>query len=149
TPGDLRRIFKGIVKNPITAERVDVYDPGYLVVSGPSVEALTATDPRTSMPSAQFVDLGKRIIVPGFVDTHVHLPQFAIMGIGDGELLEWLRNYTFPEEARFSNPEYAREISRKFFDSLVANGTTTAVIYSSVHEEATRVAFEAAQTKGI
>jgi guanine deaminase len=142
-------IFKGIVKNPVTDERVDVFDPGYLVISGPSVEALSASDPRTRMPSAQFVDLGKRIIVPGFVDTHVHLPQFAIMGIGDGELLEWLRNYTFPEEARFSNPEYARDISRKFFHSLVANGTTTAVIYSSVHEEATRIAFEAAQTRGI
>jgi guanine deaminase len=149
TPGDPRRIFKGIVKNPVSAARVDVYDPGYLVLSGPSVEALSASDPRTWMPSAQFIDLGKRTIVPGFVDTHVHLPQFAIMGIGAGELLEWLRNYTFPEEGRFAHSEYARDISRKFFDCLVANGTTSAVIYSSVHEEATRIAFETAQAKGI
>jgi guanine deaminase len=149
TSGDPRRVFKGIVKNPVSAERVDVFDPGYLVVSGASVEAVSSSDPRSEMPSAQFVDLGRKVIIPGFVDTHVHLPQFAIMGIGTGELLEWLRNYTFPEEARFADPEYAREISRKFFDSLVANGTTTAVIYSSVHEEATRIAFAAAKAKGI
>jgi guanine deaminase len=149
TTGDLRRIFKAIIKNPVSAERTDVYDPGYLVISGPEVEDLSRHDPRARMPSAQFLDLGNKIIVPGFVDTHVHLPQFAIMGIGRGELLEWLRNYTFPEEARFADPEYAGEISRKFFDSLVANGTTTAVIYGSVHEQATRIAFAAAQAKGI
>src|SRR5262249_11408098 len=149
TPCDPRRIFKGIIKNPVTADRTDVYDPGYLVVSGPAIEELIREDPRPRMPSAEFIDLGNKIVVSGFVDTHVHLQQFAIMGIGSGGLLEWLRNYTFPEEARFADPEYAREISRKFFDSLVANGTTTAVIYSSVHEEATRIAFAAAKAKGI
>ena len=129
TTGDPRRIFKATIKNPVSAGRTDVYDPGYLVISGPQVERLTRDDPRARMPSAQFLDLGNKIIVPGFVDMHVHLPQFAIMGIGKGELLEWLRNYTFPEETRFADSEYASEISRKFFDSLVANGTTTAVIY--------------------
>jgi guanine deaminase len=149
TAGDPRRIFKGIIKNPITAERTDVYDPGYLVTSGPTIEELSSEDPRPRMSSAQFVDLGNTIIVPGFVDTHVHLPQFAIMGIGSGELLEWLHRYTFPEEARFADSDYADKISRVFFDNLVANGTTTAVIYSSVHEEATRIAFAAAQAKGL
>ena len=149
TTGDPRRIFKGIIKNPVSAERTDVYDPGYLFISGQEVEGLSREDPRARMPSAQFLDLGNKIIVPGFVDTHVHLPQFAIMGIGKGELLEWLRNDTFPEEARFADSEYAGKISQQFFDSLVANGTTTAVIYCSVHEQATRIAFAAAQTKGV
>jgi guanine deaminase len=149
TTCDPRRIFKGIIKNPISPDRTDVYDPGYLVVSGPQVERLSSDDPRAGMPSAQFLDLGKKIIVPGFVDTHVHLPQFAILGIGRGELLEWLRNYTFPEEARFADAAYANEISRKFFDGLVANGTTTVVVYCSVHEQATRIAFAAAQAKGV
>jgi guanine deaminase len=149
TTGDPRRIFKAIIKNPVRADRTDVYDPGYLVISGPEVERLSSDDPRARMPSAQFLDLGKKIIVPGFVDTHVHLPQFGIMGIGKGQLLEWLRNYTFPEEARFAETDYADEISHKFFDSLVANGTTTSVIYCSVHEQATRIAFAAAQAKGV
>ena len=70
------------------------------------------------------------------------------MGVGGGQLLEWLENYTFPEEARFADSEYAGKISQAFFDNLVANGTTTAVIYSSVHEEATRIAFRRLRQKG-
>jgi guanine deaminase len=71
------------------------------------------------------------------------------MGIGAGELLTWLNTYTYPEEARFADPEYAAKISQEFFDALVANGTTTAAIYSSVHERATDIAFSAARAKGI
>src|SRR5690349_5162503 len=96
TTGDRKRVFKALIRNPVSAERTDVYDPGYLVISGPEIEELTRDDPRPRMPSAQFQDLGNKIIVPGFVDTHVHLPQFAIMGVGKGELLQWLHNYTFP-----------------------------------------------------
>src|SRR6476620_6184699 len=136
TPGDPRLIFKGIVKNPVTADRTDIYDPGYLVVSKTAIEELSREDPRPRMPFAEFHDLGKKTIVPGFVDTHVHLPQFAIMGIGAGELLSWLNTYTYPEETKFADPDYAAAISGKFFDALVAHGTTTAAIYSSVHEQA-------------
>jgi guanine deaminase len=149
TPGDLNQVFKGIIRNPVTADRVDVYDPGYLIIAGSKIEELTREDPRARRPSFRFTDLGDKTILPGFIDTHVHLPQFAIMGVGGGQLLDWLENYTFPEEARFADSEYAGKISQAFFDNLVANGTTTAVIYSSVHEEATRIAFRAAQAKGI
>ena len=149
TPGDLNQVFKGIIKNPVTADRVDVYDPGYLVIAGSRIAELTREDPRARRPAFRFTDLGNKTILPGFIDTHVHLPQFAIMGVGSGQLLEWLENYTFPEEARFADSEYACKISQAFFDNLVANGTTTAVIYSSVHEEATRIAFTAAKAKGI
>lgn len=149
TTGDLRRIFKASVMNPVASDRVDRYDPGYLVVSGERIESLTKDDPRGTLPSAQYVDLGMSVIMPGFVDTHVHLPQFAIMGLGSGELLTWLNTYTYPEEARFADPEYAAKIAGQFFDALIANGTTTAVIYSSVHEEATDLAFAAARSKGI
>jgi guanine deaminase len=149
TTGDLRRIFKAIVMNPLSADRVDAYDPGYLVVSGDRIDRLSAEDPRPALPSAEFIDLGQCTILPGFVDTHVHLPQFAIMGIGAGELLEWLNTYTYPEEKRFANPEYAAKISQQFFDALVANGTTCAAIYSTIHEDATDIAFSTAQAKGI
>ena len=100
-------------------------------------------------PDAEFIALDGKTIVPGFVDAHVHLPQYAIMGKGSGGLLEWLTNYTFPEEARFSDAAYAARIAEMFFDEMIANGTTTAAIYSSVHEQATDLAFRAAQSKGI
>ncbi len=149
TTRDLRRIFKGLVMNPVAVDRVEVHDPGYLVVAGEKIEQLGSDDPRPKFPSAEYVDLGSKTILPGFVDTHVHLSQFAIMGIGAGELLTWLNTYTYPEEARFADPEYAAKISQEFFDALVANGTTTAAIYSSVHERATDIAFTAARAKGV
>ena len=148
-PDDSRRIFKASVLNPIAPDRVDAYAPGYLTVAGGKIEQLTSDDPRPALRFAEYIDISHKTIMPGFVDTHVHLPQFAIMGIGSGELLSWLNTYTYPEEARFADPEYAAKISQQFFDALVANGTTTAVVYSSVHEEATDIAFCAARASGI
>jgi guanine deaminase len=149
TTPEFRLIVKGLMMNPIAAGRVDVYDPGYLVISGETVERLDRRDPSVEFPGAAFVDAGQKTILPGFVDTHVHLPQFAIIGTGSGELLTWLQTYTYPEEARFVDPEYADKIARQFFDALVANGTTSAMIYSSVHEQATDIAFSVARAKGI
>jgi len=148
TAGD-KRIFKAVVMNPVSPDRVETFNPGYLVISGKSVQELTPEDPRFKIGPAQFSDFGTKTIVPGFIDTHVHLPQFPIMGIGAGELLEWLRNYTYPEEARFADPQHAAEVARLFFDALISNGTTAAAIYSSVHEIATDIAFSTAAGKGI
>src|SRR5436309_2857493 len=123
TPG-FRRVFKALVMNPLAPDRVEFYDPGYLVVADEKVERLSREDPRKEFPSAGFIDLGRQVVLPGLVDTHVHLPQFGIMGIGAGELLTWLNTYTYPEEARFADPEYAAKISETFFDEMLANGTT-------------------------
>lgn len=144
-----KRLFKASIINPVSPDRVDRFEPGYLVINGGVIEGLSREDPRPTTGPADFVDLERLTIVPGFVDTHVHLPQFGIMGVGTGELLSWLQNYTYPEEERFIDAKYAAEVSKSFFDALVANGTTTAAIYSSVHEEATDIAFQTASSKGI
>jgi len=135
--------------NPLSLDRVAFYDPGYLVVCDGRIERLAHQDPRADFPEALFHDFSNYAILPGFVDIHVHLPQFAIMGIDGGTLLEWLKNYTYPEEASFSDPVYAQSISEQFFRSLIANGTTCAAIYASVHREATDIAFQAAAESGI
>jgi guanine deaminase len=145
----VRRIFKAFVMNPAADGRVEHYEPGYLLTSGTKIARLSRDDPSGEFPDAEFIELKGQTILPGFVDAHVHLPQYAIMGKGSGELLTWLANYTFPEEARFSDPEYASRIADMFFDEMIANGTTTAAIYSSVHENATDIAFRTAQSKGI
>jgi guanine deaminase len=146
---DIRRIFKGLVMNPVSIDRVDFYHPGYVVTYQGRIDRLTPHDPRPDFPDAEFTDFGNNAILPGFVDTHVHLPQFAIMGIGAGSLLEWLNGYALPEESRFSDSEYARVISNLFFDRLISSGTTCASIYCSVHETATDIAFDVAAQKGI
>jgi guanine deaminase len=147
--GDTKRVFKGLLLNPLAPGRVDFYNPGYLVIEGATILRIAPQDPRPEFPDTDFRDLGDKVLLPGFVDSHVHLPQFGIMGVGQGELLAWLNTYTYPEEARFSDPVYAEEISKSFFDELVANGTTTAVIYSSIHEQATNIAFNIARSKGV
>jgi guanine deaminase len=119
------------------------------VVRDGKIEELTAADPRTRFANAEFHDLNAFAILPGLIDTHVHLPQFAIMGIGGDSLLEWLDNTAYPEEMRFSDLQYARRISEMFFDALVMNGTTCACIYCSVHEAAADIAFDVASNKGI
>jgi len=135
--------------NPVSLDRVDFYAPGYMVVRDGKIELLTNRDPRSDFPSAQFHDFSPYAILPGFIDTHVHLPQLAIMGIDGGTLLEWLKLYTLPEEERFANPEYAQVISRSFFAQLIANGTTCAAVYCSVHAEGTNIAFQSAADIGI
>lgn len=147
--GEAEHIFKSLIMNPVSLNRVQFLDPGYLVVTGRRIAELTTTDPRARFPRAEFHDLSGFAILPGFVDTHVHLPQFSIMGIGSGSLLSWLETLTYREEERFANPDYALRMSERFFEALVANGTTCASIYCSVHEAATHAAFEAASRTGV
>src|SRR5690606_6486530 len=71
----------------------------------------------------------------GFIDPHAHMPQMQIIASFGAELLDWLNNYTFPEETRFSDPVHAARIARRFLDELIRNGTTTVATYWSVHPE--------------
>src|SRR5437773_9754217 len=142
-------IFKSLVMNPLSINQVDFYNPGYLVVCEGQITELADADPRPRFANAEFHDLSGFAILPGLVDTHVHLPQFPIMGVGAELLLDWLDHCAYPEEMRFSDPEYARRVAEQFFDALVENGTTCACIYCSVHETATDIAFEVASRKGI
>lgn len=146
---NISQIFKARIINPVTIDRAEFHDPGYLVIQNGRIQELALGDPRDRYPVAEFHDFNEFTILPGFVDTHVHLPQLAILGIGSDSLLNWLDRFTYPEETRFSDPDYARKMSERFFDSLLGNGTTCASVYCSVHENATDIAFEVASRKGL
>ena len=87
-------------------------------------------------------DYGDKLILPGFVDGHVHYPQIGVIASFGAQLLDWLEKYTFPEEARFSDAGYASRTAQLFLDLLVANGTTTAAVYCTVHPESADAFFE-------
>jgi guanine deaminase len=74
------------------------------------------------------------LIMPGFIDPHIHFPQMQVVGSYAGNLLEWLNTYTFVEEQRFADRAHADRIAARFFDELIRHGTTTAVAYCSVHK---------------
>jgi guanine deaminase len=88
------------------------------------------------------------LLTPGFFDTHIHAPQLEMIGSYGGHLLEWLNRYTFPTEAKFRDPEHARIIARAFFDELIRNGTLCALIFSTIHAEATDIFFAEAERRG-
>jgi guanine deaminase len=85
-------------------------------------------------PDVEVIDHRPHLIMPGFIDTHIHFPQMQVVGSYAGSLLEWLNTYTFVEEQRFAEPEHSARIAIKFFDELIRHGTTTAVAYCSVHK---------------
>ncbi|MGE7367951.1 guanine deaminase [Neorhizobium sp. NPDC001467] len=80
------------------------------------------------------IDHRPHLILPGFIDTHVHFPQMQVIASYAANLLEWLNTYTFPEECRFVDSDHATRIATRFYDEFLRHGTTTAVAYCSVHK---------------
>jgi len=89
------------------------------------------------------------VILPGFVDAHVHYPQTRVIGSASGPLLPWLQSSVFPEEARFADPDYATAVAEEFCDQLLAQGTTLAAIYSSCHPAATDTLLATLDRRGL
>jgi len=89
------------------------------------------------------------LITPGFIDTHVHYPQTEMIGAYGEKLLSWLSNYTFPVEARFSDSGYGRKVAAFFLEELLRNGTTTALVFGTVHPASVDAFFHEAQDRGL
>jgi guanine deaminase len=90
---------------------------------------------------------GDRLLMPGFIDTHIHFPQTTMMAAYGEQLLEWLNQYTFPTERRFQDKDYARQVADLFLDELLRNGTTTALVFAAVYPQSADAFFEAAQAR--
>ncbi|KAK7746583.1 hypothetical protein SLS62_009380 [Diatrype stigma] len=88
-------------------------------------------------------------LIPGFVDTHNHAPQYAQRGLGQSmQILDWLSTVTFPNEARFADPAHAQRIYSRCVDSFLRQGITTAAYYGSLHAEATQILADLCLAKG-
>ncbi|RZI84337.1 MAG: guanine deaminase [Rubrivivax sp.] len=82
-----------------------------------------------------------QLILPGFIDTHVHCPQLDVIASYGAELLDWLNTYTFPAERRYVDPQVAREGAERFLQALWAHGTTSAVVFPTVHKVSAEALF--------
>ena len=100
-------------------------------------------------PGLEVTDLRPHWILPGLVDLHAHRPQLEAVACDGLELLPWLEAHIFPAEAHFADPDHARRISKRYLHDTLALGTTTAVLYGSVHAEATESIFLEAERCGI
>lgn len=140
------KLIKGTILNPKMDFSVELWRNGALAVENGKIFRCGRFDELIKdFPNTEIIDYKNSIIIPGLIDTHTHLPQFSAMGLGSGELLEWLSKYIFPLEAKFGIDDFARKQSRLFFDRLIKRGTTSAVIYSSSHKSACDIAFETAE----
>ena len=131
------------------AEAVEYIEDGLLLVrdghiagAGPAAEMLSL------VPDAVAVtDWRGHLLVPGFVDTHVHYPQTDVIASHGEHLLDWLEKYVLPDESRFSDPEVCAEVAGFFLDELARNGTTTACVFGTVHQESVDALMRAAQQR--
>ncbi len=92
---------------------------------------------------------GEALVLPGFIDAHIHFPQQRMLATAGKDLLAWLQRFTFPEECRYASHTHARKGAEAFLDCLVQHGTTAAVVFSTVHRAATAILFAAAARRHI
>lgn len=131
------KAYKGNIVFTPTMKEFKIIENGYIVVDGKTVvDTFEALPEKYS--DLEVVDFGDKIIIPGFVDMHLHAPQFANRGLGlDKELLDWLEVYTFPEESKYKDLEYAKKAYGKFVHELWKYGTTRSIVFATIHNEAT------------
>ncbi|MFK7793150.1 MAG: guanine deaminase [Devosiaceae bacterium] len=104
---------------------------------------------KSAHPDAAIIDHSGKLILPGFIDPHIHYAQMQVVGSYAGSLLEWLHNYTFLEEQRFADRDHADRIADLFMDEMVRHGTTTALAYCSVHAASADAFFQAAAKRNM
>ena len=127
------------------------HEDGLLVVEDGRIKAAgdyAALAP-TLPPGLEPVDFRGKVIAPGFIDTHLHYPQTDMIASPAPGLLPWLETYTFPTERRFEDPAHARATAEFFLDELLRCGTTTAVVYCTVHPQSVDAFFEASEARNL
>ena len=119
---------------------------GLLVVDGEHVTQVgDFSDLYAKVPKgSEIIDRRGKVIVPGFIDAHVHYPQTEMVAAYGEQLLQWLNTYTFPTERRFADLAYARRVADLFLEQLLRNGTTSALVFATVHPTSVDALFEGA-----
>jgi guanine deaminase len=123
---------------------------GAVLVAGGLIEAVGATRDilARAPPDATIDDHSGSFIMAGFIDAHVHYPQTQVIGSHGAQLLDWLHNYTFVEEQKFIDPAHCARVADFFLDELFRSGTTTAMVYCTVHPSSVDAFFAAADERG-
>lgn len=139
--------FTGAPEWGATASPVVRFRPDHwLLIEGGRIVGAQAEAPDASWPRH---DHSGQLILPGFIDTHVHSPQLDVIASYGTELLDWLNTYTFPAEQRYADVAEAEAGAARFLDALLAHGTTSAVVFPTVHKASTEALFAAAQARGM
>lgn len=130
---------------------VEYFEDGLLIIEDGHVAALG--EAQEMMPGLavdiKIIDHSGKLIVPGLIDCHVHFPQVDIIASYGEQLLDWLERYAYPAEEAFNDTEHANTVAEFFVDELLRNGTTTALVFPTVHPQSVDAIFEAANKRGM
>ncbi|KAF7276177.1 hypothetical protein GWI33_010846, partial [Rhynchophorus ferrugineus] len=140
--------IKSLVQQPEQiAEQIRYVEDGLLLVEqGKIVWFGTWQDGQAQLDDTFHVEhYPEQLIIPGFLDTHIHYPQTEMVGAYGEQLLEWLDTYTFPTEIQYQDAEHAQQIAEIFIQELLKNGTTTALVFCTVHPQSVDALFAAAE----
>ena len=146
-----REIFalKGNICFCTSETKIETLEKSYLIISDGKIIGAFKDIP-DEYSGINIKDYGEDLIIPGMTDLHVHAPQYPFRGIGmDLELLDWLNTYTFPEEIKYKNSEYAEKIYDSFVSSLIKSPTTRAVIFGTIHPAATEILMNKMENSGL
>ena len=131
------KILKGNLVSALALGKLEIVEHGCLVLHDDgSIQSVEKAAPQNA--DAEVIDYGDSLIMPSFVDMHLHAPQYSYCGTAmDLELLDWLQQYTYPEEAHYADPTYARLGYSYFVRDLKNSATTRACIFATLHTDAT------------
>ncbi len=129
----------------------DFFEDGCVVIDNERIAIVG--DAEAILPalgdSTEIVTFGNSLLMPGFIDPHIHYPQTRVIASHGAQLMDWLNRYTFVEEQRFADPAYAHQTAVFFFDEILRNGTTTAAAYCTVHPTSAELFFAEASERNL
>lgn len=135
----VKTVFKGDIVFTPTIDKFEIYENSYLIVEDGLVTKVT-NKLEDVYKEYDLHDYSGKILIPGFVDLHLHAPQYPNKGLGlDKELIPWLNTYTFPEESKYNDNDYAKKVFKLLINELWKEGTTRSVVFSSVFLESTKI----------
>ena len=139
-------IQKTVAQANQIADQVRYLEDGVLITEQGKIRWFgTWNDAQDHLPAnVEIQHYPEQLIIPGMIDTHIHFPQTEMVGAYGEQLLSWLNTYTFPTEIQFKEKAYAQQIAKLFVNELLKNGTTTALVFCTVHPESVDALFEAA-----
>jgi len=124
----------------------EYFEDGLLVIENGQVAKIGhAADLLPTLKGVEITEYRDALITPGFIDTHIHYPQTGMIASYGEQLLDWLNTYTFPTEQQFADKAHAADVAGIFLKELLRNGTTTALVFGSVHKQSVDAFFEAAE----
>ena len=134
------KIYKAHILFTKEKDHFEVIENGYIGVDDGRIVGVANDVKQLGSSEAEVIDLGDRLLIPAMNDIHVPAPQYRNLGLAmDLELLDWLDNYTFPEESRFADIHYAERMYRRFVHDLWRHGTMRTVCFATTHLPATRL----------